>query len=256
VSGGGLQGKPRPDASAAAAAEPAAAPGGGTSGSGPEPGGGRGGPDTAPGRSTSASGPAPDGGTGASGPIPVTGTGGEAGGYGAASRAELPDRPVALTALALVAAVLLAEGYLAAGPAGFVVAGTVLALVAILFARATMPQGEQPPPSAVRKDHRPADSSEADFPGYGKITSDLSWAAASPRHYDHGLRRRLAGLLDARLAQRYGLDAAARPERARELVGAELWPLLDTSGPPSNDSRAPGVSMATVDRIVTRLEDL
>jgi len=186
----------------------------------------------------------------------VTGTASEVAGYGAPSRAELPARPVALTALALVAAVLMAEGYLAAGPAGFVVAGTVLALVAILFARATMPPGEQPPPSAVRKDHQPGEGSQADFPGYRKITSDLSWAGASPRHYDHGLRPRLAGLLDARLAQRYGLDAAALPERARELVGAELWPLLDTSRPPSNDSRGPGVSMATVDRIVTRLEEL
>jgi hypothetical protein len=223
VSGGGQRGKPRPDASVAAAAQPPGAPGGGT---------------------------------GASGPIPVTGAASEAEGYGVPTRAELPDRPVALTALALVAAVLLAEGYLAAGPAGFVVAGTILALVAILFVRATMPHAEQPPPGAVRKDHRSGDSSEADFPGYRKITSDLSWAAASPRHYDHGLRRQLAGLLDARLAQRYGLDAAAQPERARELVGAELWPLLDTSRPPSNDSRGPGVSMATVDRIVTRLEEL
>jgi hypothetical protein len=186
----------------------------------------------------------------------VTGTASEAEGYGAAAQAELPDRPIALTALALVAAVLLAEGYLAVGPAGFVIAGTVLALVAIAFARVMMPRGEQPPPSAVRKEHRSGEGSQADFPGYGKITSDLSWASASPRHYDHGLRRRLAGLLEARLAQRYGLDAAARPERARELVGAELWPLLDTSAPPSNDGRAAGVSMATVDRIVTRLEEL
>jgi hypothetical protein len=223
MSSGHQGGEPRPDASAAAAAR-------------------------SPGR--------PGGATGASGPVPVTGTAGEAEGYGAAARAELPDRPIALTALALVTAVLLAEGYLVAGPAGFVVAGTVLALVAIVFARAMMPRDEQPPPTAVRKDRRAGDSSEADFPAYRKITSDLSWANASPRHYDHGLRPRLAGLLDARLAQRYGLDAAVRPDRARELVGAELWPLLDMSRAASNDSRAPGVSMATVDRIVTRLEEL
>jgi hypothetical protein len=186
----------------------------------------------------------------------VTGTAGEAEWTGAAAQAEPLDRPIALTALALVAAVLLAEGYLAAGPAGFVVAGTVLALVAIVFARAAMPRGEEPPPSAAAKDRRTGEGSETDFPAYRKITSDLSWAVASPRHYDHGLRLRLARLLDARLAQWYGLDAAAQPERASELLGAELWPLLDTSRPPSNDSRGPGVSMATVDRIVTRLEEL
>lgn len=239
MSSGGQRGKPRPDASAAAAAQPGGATGGTTGGASP----------------ISMTGMASEA-TGGSGPILVTGMASEAEGYGAPSRTDLPDRPVALTALALVVAVLLAEGYLAAGPAGFVIAGTVLALVAIVFARIMMPQGEQRPPGAVRKDHRPGGSSEADFPAYRKITSDLSWADASPRHYDHGLRPRLARLLDARLAQRHGLNAAGEPERARDLVGAELWPLLDMSRPPSNDSRAPGVSMATVDRIVTRLEKL
>jgi hypothetical protein len=265
VSRRGQRGKPRPDRGAAAAAQPGAAPGGDTDTSGPASVAGTSSGSTSSGStssgSTSGSSPtsaagAASGGTSGSSPISVTGTISEAEGYGAASRAELPDRPIALTALALVAAVLLAEGYLAAGPAGFVIAGTVLALAAIVFARAMMPHVEQPPASAVRKDHRSADSGEADFPVYRKITSDLSWADASPRHYDHGLRPRLAALLDARLAQRYGLDAAGRPERARELVGAELWPLLDMSRPASNDSHAPGVSMATVDRIVTRLEDL
>jgi hypothetical protein len=132
----------------------------------------------------------------------------------------------------------------------------VLALLAVLAARASIPRGEHPPPSAVQASHRPAGSGQADFPAYQKISSDLDWAGTSPRHYDHGLRSRLARLLDARLAQRYGLDAKTQPDRARELVGAELWPLLDASRPPSNDSRAPGVSVATLNRIVTRLEEL
>ena len=251
MSEGSQQGTPRPDARAAAGAEPLGAPGRAAGGDTPTTG--RGAPTTGGDTPTTGRGaPTTDGGS----PISVTGTAREAEWPGADARAELLDRPVALTALALVAAVLLAEGYLAAGPAGFVVAGTVLALVAILFARAAMPRGEEPPPSAVAKDRRTGESSEMDFPAYRKITSDLSWAVASPRHYDHGLRLRLAGLLDARLAQRYGLDAAAQPERASELLGAELWPLLDTSRPPSNDSRGPGVSMVTVDRIVTRLEEL
>ena len=237
MSDGGQRETPLPDTRAAARAEPPGTPAQATGGDAPITGG------DAPTTSGDA-------------PITVTGSAGDAEWPGVPAQAQLLDRPVALTALALVAAVLLADGYLAAGPAGFVLAGTVLALVAILFARAAVPRGEEPPPSAAGKDHRPRESSQADFPAYRKITSDLSWAVASPRHYDHGLRPRLAGLLDARLAQRYGLDAAAQPERARELLGAELWPLLDTSRPASNDSRAPGVSMATVNRIVTRLEEL
>ncbi len=169
---------------------------------------------------------------------------------------QLPHRIVALTALTLVSAVLLSDGYLAAGPAGFVVAGTVLALLAMLAARAMITPGDEPPPRAVRQNPRSGESSQADFPAYREITSDLYWAGSSRRHYDHGLRSRLAGLLDARLAQQYGLDAAAQPERARELVGTELWPLVDTSQPPSNDGHVPGVSLGTLARIVTRLEEL
>jgi hypothetical protein len=168
----------------------------------------------------------------------------------------LPHRIVALTALTLVSAVLLSDGYLAAGPAGFVVAGTVLALLAMLAARAMISPDDEPPPRAVRDNRRSGESSQADFPAYREITSDLYWAGSSRRHYDHGLRSRLAGLLDARLAQQYGLDAAAQPDRARELFGAELWPLVDTSQPPSNDSHVPGVSLGTLARIVTRLEEL
>jgi hypothetical protein len=225
VRSGDERGKPRENARAevAAAAEPADVPG-------RDPGG--------------------------SHPISVTGPVGEAEWPGPGAGPELPDRGVLLTALALMATVLVGEAYLAAGPAGFVAAGTVLALLAVLVARASIPRDERPPPSAVRASHRPPGGSQADFPAHQKITSDLDWAGTSPRHYDHGLRSRLAMLLDARLAQRYGLDAKAQPERARELIGAELWPLLDASRPPSNDSRAPGVSPATLDRIVTRLEEL
>jgi hypothetical protein len=175
---------------------------------------------------------------------------------GLAGGPALPDRRVALTALVLVAAVLMADGYLEAGPAGFVVAATVLALLAILAARAMIPRGEEPPLAAAAENQRPAEGNQADFPAYREITSDLYWADASRRHYDHGLRPRLARLLDARLAQRYELDAEAQPERARDLVGAELWPLVDMSTPPSNDSHAPGVSLTTLARIVTRLEEL
>lgn len=196
-------------------------------------------------------------------PVPLalsTGTGSGTGGPGTpdglADGTQLPHRIVGLTALILVSAVLLADGYLAAGPAGFVVAGTVLTLLALLAARAAITPGDELPPRAVRPNRRPGEASQAAFPAYREITSDLYWADSSRRHYDHGLRSRLAGLLDARLAQRYGLDLAAQPERARELVGAELWPLVDTSRPPSNDSRAPGVSLGTLARIVTRLEQL
>jgi hypothetical protein len=77
----------------------------------------------------------------------------------------------------------------------------------------------------------------------------------SLRHYDHGLRRRLARLLDARLAERQGQTAAGDPAQARRLAGADLWPLIDPARPPSDDHDAAGVSLSQVERLISRLED-
>ena len=145
---------------------------------------------------------------GESGPLArSSGTGAGTGAPGTVHGVEgaiaLPHRIVALTALTLVSAVLLSDGYLAAGPAGFVVAGTVLALLAMLAARAMISPDDEPPPRAVRDNRRSGESSQADFPAFREISSDVTWATVSQRHFDHGIRTRLAQLLDTRLAQRH-----------------------------------------------------
>lgn len=165
-----------------------------------------------------------------------------------------------LWAIAVAAVVATAGGlaaaYVAGGPAGVVTAGTAVAVLALLAGRAAVPAGDGVRRIVRRKPLRRQDASRENFPAYRKIAADLGWAATSRRHYDHGVRPLLARLLAARLAERYGVDARARPEQARALIGADLWPLVDPSVPPSHDSDAPGVSLATLARVVSRLEEL
>ena len=96
----------------------------------------------------------------------------------------------------------------------------------------------------------------ADFPAYAKISSDLGWAPVSQWHYDHGIRPLFGRLLESVLAERHRVDLARDPARARDLVGEDVWPLVDPSRPSSFDSKAPGADLRTLTRIVDRLEQL
>ncbi len=149
----------------------------------------------------------------------------------------------------------LAASYAAAGFQGLVIAGTILAAVALLAARAAIT-----PPAARRPARRrdaPSAVDTADFPAYRRIASSLSWGKKSRRHYDRATRPMLGRLLGAVLEERYRLvDMGRHPEQARRLAGADLWPLLDPSAPPSDDSDSPGVDLAGLARVVDRLEQL
>jgi hypothetical protein len=188
------------------------------------------------------------------------------------SRARLT---AALGAAAVAVAAALAAGYAVAGPAGTTVVAAVLAVFALLAARGVLGRDETPPPVRHRgrprrnwwRERRAAAAGAAagaqEFPAYRRIAAELSWAAMSRRHYDHAVRPILG-----RLALRLAAGARATPgtlpgnprdprdlrERARAFVGEDLWPLADTSAPPSDDSHAPGVPLAAVAQVVSRLE--
>jgi hypothetical protein len=163
--------------------------------------------------------------------------------------------PALWSAVAFAVAAGLAIGYAAGGTGGLVVAGTVLALLAMLGARVTIPRGRRQA-RAVKKKHLSTHEDEAAFRSYMEISSDVSWSGASARHYDHGIRRLLTRLVTTRLAESHGVDAVRQPARARALVGEDVWPLVDPSIRPSQDSDAPGVSLERLARVVTRLEEL
>ena len=114
-------------------------------------------------------------------------------------------------------------------------------------------------PKARRPRHRQRPSvpmADAAFPDYRRIVDALSWASVSPRHYDVATRPLLQRLLAGRLAERHGIDLQTHPERARDMVGADIWPLLDPRRPARDTSAPPGVDMAVVAQIVERLERL
>lgn len=68
-------------------------------------------------------------------------------------------------------------------------------------------------------------------------------------HFSTTLRPQLQRLFAARLAEAHGVDMHRSPQRARELVGPELWPWLDPgAGPPRPDLPEPALR-ALLDRL-------
>jgi hypothetical protein len=148
----------------------------------------------------------------------------------------------------------LAASYAAAGSRGLVITGTILAAVALLAARAAITPSA--PRRPARRREAPPAADAADFPAYRRIASDLGWAQTSQRHYDRFARPMFGRLLSAMLEERYLLDMGRHPEQARALAGPDLWPLIDPSVPPSDDTNLPGVDLATLTRVADRLEQL
>ena len=170
---------------------------------------------------------------------------------------------VTLAALGALAAAL-AIG----GPFTLVVTAECLAVLALVITLARTPPGvrERGVPRAAAwaraararlgRRRPPAEVRSGDFPAYSKISSDLGWASVSRWHYDHGIRPLFGRLLESVLAERHRVDLARDPARARDLVGDDIWPLIDPSRPPSFDSKAPRADLRTLTRIVDRLEQL
>lgn len=136
--------------------------------------------------------------------------------------------------------------------------GGVLLLLVVVGAAATalLPM-RLPRPRRPR--HRPPSTTahtDAPFPDYRKVLDALSWAAVSPRHYDVVTRPVLQRLAAGRLAERHGVDLVTDPERAAALLGPEVWPLVDPSRPARDVSAPPGIDLATVHRVVERVESL
>ena len=173
-----------------------------------------------------------------------------------------------VTAVTLAAFGALAAALALGGPFTLVVTAECLAVLALVLVLARTPAGvrERGVPRAAAwaraararlgRRRPPAEVRSGDFPAYSKISSDLGWASVSRWHYDHGIRPLFGRLLESVLAERHRVDLARDPARARDLVGDDIWPLIDPSRPPSFDSKAPGADLRTLTRIVDRLEQL
>lgn len=74
--------------------------------------------------------------------------------------------------------------------------------------------------------------------------------------YERGLRVELTRLCAARLAERRGVNLYLDPAMARELVGPDLWPLVDPAVHPRPGHKAPAVAMRSVAELIERLEQM
>jgi len=141
-------------------------------------------------------------------------------------------KAVATTAAVVGIAGALAAGYVAAGAAGLIDVAALATLGVLIVARGAV-RGLEPRPVRYKRRGRDPALRATDFPAYATIMSDLEWARMSRRHYDHGLRPRLA-----RLA-----EALGRPHT------------IDLAGPPSPDGAdGPGPDLATLERVIAALE--
>jgi hypothetical protein len=70
------------------------------------------------------------------------------------------------------------------------------------------------------------------------------------------LRKTLREIASGLLATRRGISLDAQPERAAELLGADAWALLRPDRPAPVDRLGPGIDGATLDRVLTSLEQL
>ncbi|KIF07462.1 hypothetical protein PL81_01800, partial [Streptomyces sp. RSD-27] len=63
------------------------------------------------------------------------------------------------------------------------------------------------------------------------------------------MRPQVQRLFAARLAERHGVEVHRDPERARELVGAELWPWIDPGAPAPRATLPEPVLRSLLDRL-------
>jgi hypothetical protein len=130
--------------------------------------------------------------------------------------------------------------------------GGVLLLALVRAARAKAPadRSSEFEAAAAKLRLAPADT------GPLALTHELDQSIASEFHLHRRLRPLLKEIAASRLQLRHGVDLLANPERARELVGAHAWDLVDERRAPPEDRLAPGPSLAYLRDVIEDLERL
>jgi hypothetical protein len=154
--------------------------------------------------------------------------------------------------LAVLSAIAVIGSYVSAGFAGLVVTLSALAVICLL----TLVLGVPAAPARRRRRRHPMPSFDEPYPTFQHVSEQLSWAQVSPRHYDMVTRPLLLRLLASRLSDHHGIDLHRDPDRARAVVGDDLWWWLDPTRPAEGSSQPPGVDVRTLTRLVDRLESL
>ncbi len=152
-----------------------------------------------------------------------------------------------LTAAAVVSVVVL---YLADGAAAAATGLALIAVVGLLAARFAAGIGAQD--SDHRQKVRLLSGRAPALGEWQRIVEKSLGEDEGDFHFATTLRPQLQRLFTARLAARHGVDLHRSPERARALVGPELWPWLDPDAPPP----APRLPEPALRALLDRLEAL
>ncbi|MFI0898286.1 hypothetical protein [Streptomyces sp. NPDC020983] len=152
-----------------------------------------------------------------------------------------------LGAAGVAAVVLLA---LAEGPAGAAAALAVCTVAGLAVARYAT--GANAQDSGFRRNVRLLGSRAPALGEWQRIV-DKSTGEGADVHFVATLRPQLQRLFAARLAERHGVHLHRHPERARALVGADLWPWID---PHHRPARRPDHPERVLRALLDRLEAL
>jgi hypothetical protein len=91
-------------------------------------------------------------------------------------------------------------------------------------------------------------------PAYRRYLVAAAWAGGSTRNWDHSVRPVLAELVELALADRHPTGVGDPKAEARELLGPELWALVDRDVKRSEDRTTPGAGRDALLRILDRVE--
>jgi len=96
------------------------------------------------------------------------------------------------------------------------------------------------------------------FPTFDSVSSDVSWATKSGRDFDLYIRKRFARIARAKLLDLdLDLDTLADdPARARAVLGADLWRIVDPTREQSRDRESGGVNPAELHRLLDQLDSI
>jgi hypothetical protein len=126
----------------------------------------------------------------------------------------------------------------------------LLALIAAL--RETVPAR----PSGFEAALEPRVHPPARPPSLAKLEREVSMGAENAFDTHFRLRPLFTDLTRNLLLSRQGIDLDRQPERARELVGDELWELVRPDAQPPSERAAPGLPVETIERAADDLERL
>jgi hypothetical protein len=148
---------------------------------------------------------------------------------------------------------LIAVGLVVAGPAGLLLAMSVVGALLIMRLRLLAPEGDPPELPAIRwRRTRPAPV----LPGFTRTVGSVEWGLASAYDFDTALRPRLVRVAAARLSDRRGVDLHGQPTLAASALGDEAWGLLDPARPPAPDRSIPGPDRAALARVLDAIEQI